>query len=471
MTLRSVRHVAFVLSLAAGVAAQPAGFRIETLVTGIDNGCAMAFAPDGRLFVAERTMGRIRAVQNGQLGPVWASVGFTVSASTEDGLIGIAVDPRFAENRYVYVLFTRTNAIRELVVGRFEEVGGVGTNLTIISPIIPGTGRHSGGPLVVGRDGKLYVAMGEAAVAPAAQSLAGPHGKVLRMNLPDGSVPPDNPFVGTGGFELAWCYGLRNAYGLSVHPRTGDIYETENGGGGDELNRLRRGGNFGWPIYNGPEPVPDPATEDPIFTYDPEPALTGAAFYSGALYPASFVEKWFVAAFNRGDLFQVDVDGTQGTVRGSSLFHSFGGATFAVSDGPDGNLYVMQNNFRARGADRVVRFVHEDAPLPSINVMPVANVAVGGSITFGVVGTNGDTTASWLAFRTLPQPLQTPFGLLYVPPDLTLPSVPIVADGRVYLGLPVPNDPNLRGRTVFVQGATAQGANVRLTNMDSLVLH
>jgi glucose/arabinose dehydrogenase len=462
---RRLRALVPLAILAAPLLGQlPPGFRLELVTAGIADASAFAFAPDGRVFLAERVTGNVRALQNGQLGGAWAVVPKSGSASSEIGLVGIAVHPSFAPRR-VYTHYTAAGAANPAVIAHYTEAGGVGTNPTLIGPSVGSTAGHVGGPLGFGRDGKLYVARGDGTVPLLAQMLGGLHGKMLRMN-DDGTVPADNPFVGVAGAEpLIWTYGHRNPFGLSVHPATGQIYITENGNfRSDELNRLVRGGNYGWPYYEGREPAPDPATQEPLFTEFPEPSYVGDAFYSGSLYPARYRNAWFVGDWNRGRLTLVDLDASGSQVIATATFHTFPGPVFDVADGPDGNLWVLHSNTpQARGADRITRIVYDPAPRPSLNLSAPTGRAIGGSLTAGVVGTNGDRIAAWLSFSKLANPVPTPWGDLWVTPDLLLPEFSIVGDGRGYRGFPVIDNPALAGQTLHAQAGVLSGATLVLT--------
>lgn len=448
--LASIGGFAFCL---APLIAQPPGFRIETVVQGLDLACAMSFAPDGRLFVAERITGHVRVVRDAQLGGAWATVPKVADVRTEAGFLGIAVHPGVAP-RQVYVNYSGAGVGTPMVIERYTEVGGVGTNPTRLGPALEISGNHCGGPIVFGRDGKLYIAGGDGMVPSLSQSLSSLHGKVRRMN-DDGSVPADNPFASTAGANgLIWTLGHRNIFGLSVHPTTGQLYETENGAfRSDELNRLLPGRNYGWPFYEGAEPTPDPMTEDPLYTLVPEPSYVGAAFAGGDLYPARYKNAWFVGDWKFGKVTLVDLDASGSQVVAASLFHVIG-PVFSVADGPDGNIYVLHSvTAFASGADRISRIVHDSAPRPSLRLSAPANRAIGGSLTAGIVGRTTDRVLIWLSFSKLQTPVPTPWGNLWVPTELLLPEFTITGDDRGYRGFPVVDNANLTGQTLYAQAA------------------
>lgn len=469
------RCLSAVLAAASGLPLQaqdPPGFTMETFVTGLDLASAMAFAPDGRLFVLERGSGTVRYVRDGVLSAPWATIA-TTGAVGEGGLLGIAIDPDFTTTAYVYCLYTRSIAGRwETVIERRLEVAGVGVQPQPIGPTLFAGGRHCGGPLLFGRDGTLFAVLGEGGLELLSQSLAHPNGKVLRLLVPGGAAPSDNPFVGTAGaspYVFAW--GIRNSFGLALHPSTGELYETENtAAGGDELNRILAGRNYGWPIHDGRELVQDPATEDPLWTQPPDPALTGADFATGPHLPPALRSALIAAAYNDGTLRAFDIDAATGTVRGHSIFATHG-ATFGVLDGPDGAIYALVHPSRfERGADRIVRYVPIAAPSPALQMKAVSNVALGGSLTFGVTANAGEIAFAWAAPGPNPQPVPTPFGDLIVPIVLPLPVLAIGADRRGYLALALPDDPTLRGVTVYAQCAAIAGPALRIGGMAAYVL-
>src|SRR6185295_674409 len=254
-----------------GVYAQTAGFQ-ESLVTGgLSNPTAMEFSPDGRLFVSEKA-GHLRVIKNGTL--LTADfVTISVATESERGLLGIAFDPGFATNRFVYVYYTRSASPIKNRVSRFTasatnpDVAQSGTEVVILDDIGSDAGNHNGGAIHFGLDGKLYVAIGEGGATPAnSQSLSTLSGKLLRIN-PDGSVPADNPFVGTAGARgEIWALGLRNPYTFAVDPLSGKIHVNDVGQSSwEEINLAARGANYGWPACEGLSCGSDPNFTNPIY--------------------------------------------------------------------------------------------------------------------------------------------------------------------------------------------------------------
>lgn len=472
-------HLAFTLLALASHAAllaqtPPPGFTYQTLTDNVlVRATSMAFAPDGRLFLGERTTGNIRIFKDGALqATTWATVPCLNSTTSEQGLLGIAIDPGFLSNGFVYVYYTTTDQ-QQNRIARLQEVGGVGTSFTILSPnnAIPtgGTSIHNGGRMVFGRDGTLFVGTGDRAVSSTAPSLTTWNGKILRFDVPNLTIPANNPFAGNAVFS----YGHRNQYGLTVHPVTGDVFQTENGQNTtDEVNRIVAGGNYGWPTYEGPEPVPNPATVDPLAFYSPTPDPTGTCFYSGANYPASYTNSWFFVEYTAGRVRKLDLDATATSVVSQSIFDDLIQA-YDIQMGPDGNLWILHNDTSGvRGGDEIGRYVHVSEPNPGINVMAVSNKSIGASLTFGLRATNGDIVAAWVSTSVFGAPVPTPFGPQWVPLELLVGAAVVVADDRAYITWNVPNAAALSGVALFTQGARIDpsAAITTTSNFDSIVL-
>ena len=343
--------------------APPAAPRVtvETVVGGLDTPWALAFAPDGRLFIAERP-GRIRIVQDGRLQPdPWLTL--DVVESGESGLLGLALDPNFAQNRYVYVAYTAARFQNRLVRLREDPATGRGTLDRVLLEGALGASNHDGGRVRFGPDGKLYWTMGDAQNPALAQDPGSLNGKILRLN-PDGSVPADNPFPGSPVYSL----GHRNPQGLAWQPGTGRLYATEHGpsggagpeqgGGRDELNLVEAGGNYGWPLITGDQgraglvtPVLNSGTGA---TWAPG----GAAFVSGGPWADSLL---FVGLRGQS-LYRVVLDpaNPRAVAAFERLLQGQYGRLRDVVEGPDGALYLTTSNRDGRGSptangDRVLR--------------------------------------------------------------------------------------------------------------------
>lgn len=438
----------------APLAAQnpPPGFTYETLVDGpLQSATAMAFLPDGRLLITERETGNIRLFANGQLQSApWANVAVHSGGPwAEAGLVGIAVDPRFPTNGYVYVFYTAPGG-SENRIARLQDVNGQGTNFTVMTPsgAIPAQLYHNAGPMVFGHDGSLFVATGDALGAAHAQNPNDWRGKILRFAMPNFTVPADNPTPGS----MVYSMGHRNQFGLAIHPVTGDLYQTENGGAWmDEINRILPGGNCGWPIYEGQETTPDPSLVDPLAFYHPTSAPTGCCFYTGEHYPAIYKNVWFFTNYNHNELRAVWLDATGSTVLNQAVFDDLPGSGYAIATGPDGNLWYLTNDTGGYGADELGRYVHASEASPSMQTMSVSNKTIGASVTVGIRAQNGSVAVPWFSQSKYPTPVATPFGNQWVPVDTLMHPQAINSDSRGYQMLTVPNLPSLLGLSFFGQ--------------------
>lgn len=347
----------------------------------------MAFAPDGRLFVCEQE-GTLRVIKNGSLLPTpFLTVG--VNSSGERGLLGVAFDPDFAQNRFVYIYYTATSPNIHNRVSRFTAngdvaAGGSETVLLNLNPLSSAT-NHNGGALHFGRDGKLYIAVGENANGTNSQTLANLLGKMLRINS-DGSIPNDNPFFNTasGVNRAIWAMGLRNPFTFSFHPDSGRLIILDVGQDTfEEINEGVAGANYGWPTTEGP--TTDPRFRAPIFFYrhgsgdDDGCAITGGAFYNPTvqLYPPSFNGSFFFADFCGGWIRRLDAPATGASV---SRFARGINSPVDLQVGPDGALYYL-----ARGDGAVFKIAFTDNSVPQITQQPVnRTVAAGQPATFSV---------------------------------------------------------------------------------------
>ena len=341
---RSMAGAASLLMLVAGaaVAAEP---RVEVVARGLEVPWALAFASDGRLLVTERP-GRVRLVKGGRLVAVPLAT-LAVAAVGEAGLMGLALDPAFAENGYVYVCYTASRGGRTLVnrIARLTLRDGGAAEERVLVDDLPGAPIHDGCRLKFGPDGKLYATTGDAAEPQLAQRLDSLAGKILRLN-PDGTVPADNPFPGSPVYSL----GHRNPQGLAWD-RSGRLLAAEHGPTGhDEVNHIRPGRNYGWPAVTGAGG--DPRYADPLLeSGDDTWAPSGIAVLG---------EDLFVAALRGRRLLRVRLGPTLEVLRTASLLAGTHGRLRDVVVGPDGALYVTTSNRDGRGwpasdDDRILR--------------------------------------------------------------------------------------------------------------------
>lgn len=304
--------------------------RVETFVPGANFPVSLAFAPDGRLFYNELQTGNIRVVlANGQLQSQPFATVSPLATTGEQGLLGLAIDPNFSSNGFVYVYHTHPTPLRNRVI-RFTDSSGAGTNLTVIVDNLPVNSNHNGGRLAFGPDGRLYVTIGDAGNPANSQSATALAGKVLRF---DTSVPLPTAQV--------FALGLRNPFGLTFHRVTGTAYVTENGPNcDDEVNRVTQNGNYGWRTSY-PCGDTDPQFIQPLVRYTPPIAPTGMTFYAGTVFP-EWRNHLFFTSFNDGALRRlVPDDLQQGMILEQQTVVNGGfGAMLDVTIGPDGNFYV-----------------------------------------------------------------------------------------------------------------------------------
>jgi glucose/arabinose dehydrogenase len=334
-------------------------FDLEVVAEGLEVPWALDFAKDGRLFISERP-GRIRVVENGTLRTEpWARL--RVAEVGESGLMGLVLDPEFETNRYVYACHTYYQNEQGLLgnrVVRLREVDGKGAEEETLLDAIPGALFHDGCRLRFGPDGRLYVTTGDARLEETAQDTRSLAGKILRINA-DGSIPAGNPFPGSP----VWSYGHRNPQGVAWQPGTGRLFATEHGTGGvNEVNVIRAGGNYGWPVER--EGESHPSFDDPLLKHDGPPA--GAVFVSGHVYPRLFGNFLFVTLATE-DLRRLVLSETQPPAVERMERHLTGvlGRLRDIVQGPDGYLYVATSNRDGRGGpapgdDRVVRLLPAD---------------------------------------------------------------------------------------------------------------
>src|SRR6185503_9763963 len=316
-------------------------FRVETVLTGLEIPWSMNFAPDGRLFITERP-GRGRIATLGGSSDLALTLD-GVYAQGEAGLLGLALDPEFAQNRFVYLYYSATvpgGAVNRIV--RYREVNSRLGERVVLLDNIPAAQIHDGGRLRFGPDGLLYASAGDAADANLAQDVASLAGKILRLNR-DGTTPRDNRFS-----SPVYTYGHRNPQGFGWHPTTGDLWESEHGNNGnDEVNAVRLGLNFGWPRIEGAATLS--GMEAPITFYNPSIAPSGASFYRGQRLP-QFANNFFVATLRGTHLLRVTVDtSTRRVTAQERLLEDTYGRLRDVVSGPDGYLYFCTNNRDGRG--------------------------------------------------------------------------------------------------------------------------
>src|SRR5438128_8853829 len=268
----------------ANAATLPSGFTESMIATGLTAPTAMAFAPDGRLFVCQQG-GQLRVIKNGSL-LATPFVTLTVNSSGERGLLGVAFDPNFATNHYLYVYYTVATSPIHNRVSRFTAAGDIaapGSHVVILElNNLSSATNHNGGAIHFGPDGKLYIGVGENANGANSQTLSNLLGKMLRINS-DGSIPTDNPFynTATGSNRAIWALGLRNPFTFAIQAGSGRMFINDVGASSwEEINDGIAGSNYGWPVHEGV--ANDPNFTDPIFAYPHSgPGISGIAIVGG----------------------------------------------------------------------------------------------------------------------------------------------------------------------------------------------
>ena len=337
--------------------------RLQTVADGLEHPWAIAFLPDGRLLVTERP-GRLRIVaEDGRLSVPVAGVP-AVYAEGQGGLLDVALDPHFSDNQLIYLSFAEAgNGGAGTAVGRgrlIHDAAGMARldDVTVIfrqQPKVRG-GLHFGSRLVLGRDGTLFVTLGERYQRERAQRPGEHLGKLVRINA-DGTVPIDNPFANTPGtLPEIYSLGHRNVQGAALHPVTGRLWTIEHGArGGDEINAPEAGKNYGWPIitygvdYSGArigEGTAKEGLEQPLYYWDPSIAPSGAAFYTGRRFPA-WGGNLFVGALKSRLLVRLELDGTK-VVHEERLLADLQERIRDVRTGPDGFLYLATDSLVGR---------------------------------------------------------------------------------------------------------------------------
>ncbi len=329
-------------------------FRVVVVVEGLEHPWALAFLPDGRMLVSERP-GPLRIIENGRLKPEPVAGVPKVWARGQGGLLDIALHPAFPENRLIYLSFASpgeggaaTGVARGRLAGERLEAVEV---IYVATPRESG-GRHFGSRLVFSDDGYLFVTAGERGDADRAQDLADPAGSVIRLH-DDGRVPIDNPFVATPGARPEiYTYGNRNPQGMTREPASGAIWAVEHGPkGGDELNRIERGLNFGWPVitygrsYAG-LPIGEGTHKDgmaqPAHYWVPSISPSGLTFYDGDRFPA-WRGSLFAGALSARLLVRLEL--TDGKVTAEErLLADLDERIRDVRQGPDGLLYLLTDH-------------------------------------------------------------------------------------------------------------------------------
>ena len=354
------------LALALGTAAAPAAaaqsetfqsekhaFRVVTLVEGLANPWSLAFLPDGRMLVTERP-GRLRVVSRDfKLDPMPVEGVPRVAAVGQGGMFDVALHPKYTENGWIYLAYNGPGDGghgTELMRAKFE--GHRLTQQQVLFRLEPksGGGLHFGGRIVFDLDGHVYLTLGDRGEKERAQRLDDHAGSVIRLH-DDGRVPADNPFVKRAGAKPEkFTLGNRNMQGAALHPKTGELWTHEHGPqGGDEINVIRAGRNYGWPVITYGvnygfgtrigEGTHKPGMEQPLYKWVPSIAPSGMAFYEGDKFPG-WRGNLLIGALRDEMLVRLELDGEK-VMKEERLIKDAIGRIRDVRVGPDGYVYLL----------------------------------------------------------------------------------------------------------------------------------
>lgn len=343
---------------------QAAKFRVEIVAGNLEVPWAFAFLPGGENVLVTERPGRVRIIEKGILRGEPVHTIADVEPSSESGLMDLSLHPNFAENKFLYLAYAYRGDGKRVRVVRFRFDAGKFTEPKTIIEDIPAAPNHAGTRARFGPDGKLYITTGDATDKAIAQQTASLGGKTLRLN-DDGTIPPDNPFVGNKNYRPEiWTVGHRNAQGLAWSPE-GLMFQTEHGpsgfdgrGGGDEVNIVERGKNYGWAIVSHKESKPD--LESPLLEYTPACAPASGMFYSGKLFP-EFKGNFLFGCLRGERIIRVQLDDRK-VVGQENLLEEKYGRIREMAEAPDGSIWFSTSNRDGRGSaakddDRILRIM------------------------------------------------------------------------------------------------------------------
>lgn len=338
-------------------------YSLEVVASNLQVPWSFVFTSPERMIITERP-GRMRVLENGVLAPEPIRVFSEVSSQAEEGLMGMVLDPNYAQNQYLYVCLAYENegALFDKVV-RVTDKGNSLTDDMEILDKIPAAKFHAGCRLRFGADEKLYISTGDATEKNLAQDWQSLAGKILRINA-DGSIPLDNPVANSPVYSL----GHRNPQGFDWHPVNGALIATEHGpsgndgpGGGDEINHITPGSNYGWPVVS--HDKSQAGMVDPLVTFTPAIAPASGMFYRGSVFP-QFTNNYFVGLLRgEGILRVIFDDSTDAKILSYEKLKDISvGRVRDIVEGPDGLIYFSTSNRDGRGKataddDRIFRLV------------------------------------------------------------------------------------------------------------------
>jgi glucose/arabinose dehydrogenase len=324
---------------------------VEEFVSGLEIPWDMAFTSDERMLITERP-GRLRVVNSGKLETEPLHTFPEVSSTGEEGLMSVELDPDYPKNKWIYLSMAyMNNGVMKVKVVRFTDSGNHLENETPIIDELPAARYHAGCRLAFGPDGKLYISVGDALERDQAQNLNTLNGKILRLNK-DGSVPADNPFENSP----IWSYGHRNPQGIDWNDENGEMYSTEHGPstfdgppGGDELNHIIKGGNYGWPLVSHDRTAE--GTIPPMIQFTPAEPPGSVLVYSGKAFP-QFKNNIFFGSLGGEGLLRLEINPNQPdkVLSHEKMPQVDFGRIRNVIEGPDGFIYFSTSNRDGRGS-------------------------------------------------------------------------------------------------------------------------
>jgi glucose/arabinose dehydrogenase len=344
-----------------------APFKVTTLIDNLNVPWSLAFLPSGNIILTERLPGRMRILdKSGKLSDPLAGVSVVASPGAKDiGLLDVVLDPNFAKNQRIFFSFfdyiDNTDSNTYVARARLEESKFAVTDVEVIFRSIPAMpskrlGAKTGGRIAIGPDGNLFMTTGDRSDSPpwdVAQKLDNHLGKVIRIT-PEGKPAPGNPFIGQPGvLPEIWAYGVRSPEGLTFDPKTGRLWQVDHGPrGGDELNIIEKGKNYGWPVvvhgidYPGTD-IGEGVTRkdgmvDPVYYWDPVIAPSGLAFYTGNLFP-QWKNSLFVGGLRGAMLDRLEIVNDK-VVGEEPLLTELRTRIRDVRVGPDGAVYVWTDS-------------------------------------------------------------------------------------------------------------------------------
>lgn len=314
---------------------------------------SIVFTDPDRILITERN-GKLRIIQNGILSEKPLKVFEEVSSNGEEGLMGLALDPDYKENKFIYLSYAYGGSDKMSVkVVRYKDEGDKLSDEKTVMDGLPAERYHAGCRLRFGPDGKLYITTGDAGERKLAQDINTLYGKILRIN-PDGTIPSDNPFPD----NPVWSYGHRNPQGIDWYPGTNILYSTEHGpsgfdgpGGGDEVNIIVKGGNYGWPVVSHKESKEGMIS--PVLEFTPAIAPASGMFYRSELIP-QFKNNYFFGCLRGSGIMRVEIDKNDPSriISNEMLAEVNFGRIRDIAQGPDGAIYFSTSNRDGRGSIR-----------------------------------------------------------------------------------------------------------------------